>query len=486
MKLRGLLKNINYQVLQGNEDINISNIQYDSRKITEGNLFVCIVGFNVNGHDYAKGAVEKGAKALLVQEDISIIDDNVTVIKVKDTRKAIAYIADRYFNHPSNKFRLVGITGTNGKTSTTFLTKSIFEEYGKKTGVIGTIENRIGDEIIKATRTTPESLDLQELFYNMVQKNVNGVVMEVSSHSLDLHRVDACQFDVGVYTNLTLDHLDYHKTMENYRDAKLKLFNMCKIGVINIDDEYGQYMINNSSCEKYITYGIDNDEADLNATNLEIDLTGVKFDIVYDNIKYSISLVTPGKFSVYNSLSAMGASIALKIPMDIIVNGLKNNNGIKGRFQSFASKEGYNVIVDYAHAPDGLLNVLKSIKEFAKGRIITVFGCGGDRDTSKRPIMGNIAGTYSDYCIITSDNPRTENPLAIIDEIQQGIDETKCDYVKIVDRQEAIHNALAMAEKEDIILIAGKGHEDYQVLHDKVIHFDDAEVVLNYFKNIEK
>jgi UDP-N-acetylmuramoyl-L-alanyl-D-glutamate--2,6-diaminopimelate ligase len=486
VKLRGLLKNINYEILQGNEDINISNIQYDSRKVTEGNLFVCIVGFNVNGHDYAKSAVEKGAKALLVQEDISIINDNVTVIKVDNTRETIAYVADRYYNHPSNKFRLVGITGTNGKTSTTYLTKGIFEEYGKKTGVIGTIENRIGNEIIKATRTTPESLELQELFYNMVQKNVNGVVMEVSSHSLDLHRVDGCQFDVGVYTNLTLDHLDYHKTMENYRDAKLKLFNMCEIGVINIDDEYGQYMIDNSSCKKYITYGIDNDKADLNATNLEIDLSGVKFDIVYDNIKYSISLVTPGKFSVYNSLAAMGANIALKVPMDIIVNGLKNNNGIKGRFQSFTSKEGYNVIVDYAHAPDGLLNVLKSIKEFAKGRIITVFGCGGDRDTSKRPIMGNIAGTYSDYCIITSDNPRTENPLAIIDEIQQGMDETKCDYVNIVDRQEAIHNALSMAEKEDIILIAGKGHEDYQILHDKVIHFDDAEVVINYFNNIEK
>jgi UDP-N-acetylmuramoyl-L-alanyl-D-glutamate--2,6-diaminopimelate ligase len=486
VKLRGLLKNINYEILQGNEDINISNIQYDSRKVTEGNLFVCIVGFNVNGHDYATIAVENGAKALLVQEDISVMNDNITVIKVDNTREAIAYVADRYYNHPSNKFRLVGITGTNGKTSTTYLTKGIFEEYGKKTGVIGTIENRIGNEIIKATRTTPESLELQELFYNMVQKNVNGVVMEVSSHSLDLHRVDGCQFDVGVYTNLTLDHLDYHKTMENYRDAKLKLFNMCEIGVINIDDEYGQYMIDNSSCKKYITYGIDNDKADLNATNLEIDLSGVKFDIVYDNIKYSISLVTPGKFSVYNSLAAMGANIALKVPMDIIVNGLKNNNGIKGRFQSFTSKEGYNVIVDYAHAPDGLLNVLKSIKEFAKGRIITVFGCGGDRDTSKRPIMGNIAGTYSDYCIITSDNPRTENPLAIIDEIQQGMDETKCDYVNIVDRQEAIYNALSMAVEEDIILIAGKGHEDYQILHDKVIHFDDAEVVLNYFNNIEK
>lgn len=485
MKLRGLLKNIEYEVLQGNEDINISNIQYDSRKVTEDNLFVCIVGFSVNGHDYARKAVEQGAKALLVQENISIIDKNITIIKVDNTRKVIAYIADRYYNHPSNKFRLIGITGTNGKTSTTFLTKSILEDYEKKTGVIGTIENRIGDEILKATRTTPESLDLQELFYNMVQKNVNDVVMEVSSHSLDLHRVDACKFDVGVYTNLTLDHLDFHKTMENYRDAKLKLFRMCKTGVINLDDEYGSYMIENSSCSNYITYGIDNDKADLNAINLNINLTGVKFDVIYNNTTYNLTLVTPGKFSVYNALAAMGACIALNVPMDIIIKGLKNNKGIKGRFQSFSSNRGYNVIVDYAHAPDGLLNVLKSIKEFAKGRIITVFGCGGDRDTSKRPVMGNIAGEYSDYCIITSDNPRTENPLAILDEIEQGIIETKCQYVKVVDRKEAIHNALSMAKEKDIILIAGKGHEDYQVLHDKVIHFDDAEVVEDYFNNVE-
>ncbi|QUI23204.1 UDP-N-acetylmuramoyl-L-alanyl-D-glutamate--2,6-diaminopimelate ligase [Vallitalea pronyensis] len=482
MKLQGLLKNVSYEVLQGTDNINISNIQYDSRKVTEGSLFVCIVGFNVDGHHYASSAVVNGAKALLVEENIEGINEHITIVKVSNTRKVIAALADRYYNHPSDKFRLIGVTGTNGKTSTTFLTKSILEAYGKKTGIIGTIENRIGDEILKAHRTTPESLDLQELFYNMVERNVNDVVMEVSSHSLDLHRVDACRFDVGVYTNLTLDHLDFHKTMENYRDAKLKLFNMCDTGVINLDDNYASYMIDNSSCKKYLTYGIDNDEADLNAVQLKMDLGGASFKVTYQGTTYAIKLATPGKFSVYNALAAMGGCLALAIPMETIKEGLEKNKGIRGRFQSFASKKGYNVIVDYAHAPDGLLNVLKSMKEFVKGRIITVFGCGGDRDRSKRPVMGEIAGRHSDYCVITSDNPRTEDPLSIVQEVEAGVKGTNCAYETVVDRLKGIHTALAMAKEGDLILIAGKGHEDYQVLRDEIIHFDDAEVVLGYFE----
>ncbi|MCT4688198.1 UDP-N-acetylmuramoyl-L-alanyl-D-glutamate--2,6-diaminopimelate ligase [Vallitalea sp.] len=485
MKLQGLLKNIDYKVLQGNEDINISNIQYDSRKVTDASLFVCIKGFKVDGHNFAKSAVSKGAKAILVEDDIEGIDKDIAILKVADTRKAIAYIAERYYNHPSNKFRLIGVTGTNGKTSITYLTKSIIEEFNKKTGIIGTIENRIGAKVLKASRTTPESLDLQELFYNMVQENVNAVVMEVSSHSLALHRVDACKFDVGIYTNLTLDHLDFHKTMENYRDAKLKLFKMCDTGVINIDDKYGPYMIENGTCKRYLTYGIENDKADLNATQLSIDLRGVTFNVVYEGDLYEITLNTPGKFSVYNALAAMGSCLVLGVPMDVVINGLKKNKGIRGRFQSFTSSKGYTVIIDYAHAPDGLLNVLQSMKEFAKERIITVFGCGGDRDTSKRPIMGEIAGNNSDYCVITSDNPRTENPISIIDEVEIGIKKTHCEYVKVADRLKGIHTALSMAKEGDLILIAGKGHEDYQILHDKVIHFDDTEVVLNYFMTEE-
>jgi len=481
VKLQGLLKNVNYEVLQGTDNINISNIQYDSRKVTDGSLFVCVVGFNVNGHSYASSAIVNGAKALLVEEEVEGINEQITVVKVKNTRKIIATIADRYYNHPSDKFRLIGVTGTNGKTSTTYLTKSILEVYGKKTGIIGTIENRIGNDILKANRTTPESLDLQELFYNMVQKNVNDVVMEVSSHSLDLHRVDACRFDVGVYTNLTLDHLDFHKTMENYRDAKLKLFKMCDTGVINLDDDYASYMIENSSCKMYLTYGIDNEEADLNAVDLKMDLGGASFKMTYQGVNHTIKLATPGKFSVYNALAAMGGCLALSIPMDTIIEGLGNNKGIRGRFQSFASEKGYNVIVDYAHAPDGLLNVLKSMKEFAKGRIITVFGCGGDRDRSKRPVMGEIAGTHSDYCVITSDNPRSEDPLSIVKEVESGVKQTDCAYAVVVDRLKGIHAALDMARENDLVLIAGKGHEDYQILRNETIHFDDAEVVKDYF-----
>ncbi|GKX29079.1 UDP-N-acetylmuramoyl-L-alanyl-D-glutamate--2,6-diaminopimelate ligase [Vallitalea longa] len=485
MKLQGLLKNIDYEVLQGNDNINISNIQYDSRKVTDNSLFVCIKGFKVDGHDYAEKAIANGAKALLVEDNIERIDKDITILKVEDTRKVIAFIAERYYNHPSDKFRLIGVTGTNGKTSITYLTKSIIEEFDKKTGIIGTIENRIGNKVLKASRTTPESLDLQELFYNMFQENVNAVVMEVSSHSLALHRVDASRFDVGIYTNLTLDHLDFHKTMENYRDAKLKLFKMCEIGVINIDDKYGPYMIENGTCKRYLTYGIENEKADLNAADLNIDLNGVTFNVVYEGETHQVSLNTPGKFSVYNALASMGACLALGVPMDVVIRGLKKNKGIRGRFQSFTSDKGYTVIVDYAHAPDGLLNVLQSMKEFAKARIITVFGCGGDRDTSKRPVMGEIAGNNSDFCVITSDNPRTEDPVSIINEVEIGMKKTECEYVKIPDRLEGIQKALSMAQKGDLILIAGKGHEDYQILHDKVIHFDDAEVVLNYFMTEE-
>lgn len=482
MKLQGLLKDIDYEVLQGSHDVNVTNIQYDSRKITQGSLFVCIVGFETDGHKYAKNAIENGAIALLVENEIEGIDDSITVIKTTNSREAIAIIADRYYNHPSQKFNLIGVTGTNGKTSTVYLTKGILDTYGKKTGLLGTIENIIGEEVYEAKRTTPESLDLQKLFYNMFKANVNDVVMEVSSHSLDLHRVDGCKFDVGVYTNLTLDHLDYHKTMENYRDAKLKLFKLCKKGVINIDDDYGYYMLENAECKEIITYGIDNNDADLNATNIRIDLHGTSFTLLKDSKSYEVKLATPGKFSVYNALAAMGASSAVDVPMDIIIKGLEGNKGIKGRFESFTSKKGYNVIVDYAHAPDGLLNVLGSLKEFCKGRIITVFGCGGDRDRSKRPVMGKIAGEYSDFCIITSDNPRSEEPNEIIEDIESGIHQTKCDFVSIVDRLDGIHYALSMARENDIILIAGKGHETYQIIKDKVSHFDDSEVVLNYFQ----
>lgn len=482
MKLSGLLSHLEHTLLQGTTQINIKKIVNDSRKVEEGSLFVCITGFETDGHKYIDSAIAKGARALLVERDVEISNQDITIVKVDNTRKVLAVLANKYYNHPSGKFRLVGITGTNGKTSTVFLIKSILEAYNKKTGIIGTIENRIGDEILKAARTTPESIELQELFCKMVEANVNDVIMEVSSHALDLHRVDGCQFDIGVFTNLTLDHLDYHKTMENYRDAKLKLLTMCDIGIINGDDPYGQYMVDHGTCKEYITYGCDNEKAVLNAYNINNDISGAKFNLNYKGEELQFELLTPGKFSIYNALAAIGVCLTFKVPIPTIIKALKDNSSIKGRFETFASSKGYYAIVDYAHSPDGLKNVLDTILEFNKGNVITVFGCGGDRDKSKRPEMAEIVGNRSDYAIITSDNPRTEDPISIINDVEVGMKKTKCQYEKITDRKEAIIKALSLCKKDDIVLIAGKGHEDYQIIGKTKIHFDDSEIVLNYFQ----
>ncbi|PKM95683.1 MAG: UDP-N-acetylmuramoyl-L-alanyl-D-glutamate--2,6-diaminopimelate ligase [Firmicutes bacterium HGW-Firmicutes-1] len=476
MKLSGLLDEFEITLLKGDLDINIKNIINDSRSVEEGSLFICIDGFETDGHKYIESAIKKGAKAILVQKKVEVEED-ITVVQVEDTRKALALLSSKYYNHPSNKFELIGITGTNGKTSTVFLIKNILESFKKKTGIIGTIENRIGDEVFETSRTTPESNELQELFSKMAEANVNDVIMEVSSHALDLHRVDGSMFDIGVFTNLSLDHLEYHKTMENYRDAKLKLLNMCPIGVINIDDTVGVYMVENSNCKKYITYGCDNDKASLNASKISNKISGTSFYLTLNGEEHLFEIQTPGKFSVYNALAAIGVCIALNVPVEIIKKSLKEKSTIKGRFETFISKEGFFVIVDYAHTPDGLENVLDTILEVSLGRVITVFGCGGDRDRSKRPKMGKIVGEKSDYSIITSDNPRTENPELIMKEIEEGINTTDCFYEIIESRELAIENALSIAKKDDIVLIAGKGHEDYQIIGTTKNYFDDAELV---------
>lgn len=481
MKLSGLLHGLDHQLMKGNIEINIKNVVNDSRQVEEGSLFVCIDGFEVDGHRYIDKATMKGAHAVLVQKTVEVADD-ITVVLVKDTRIALAHIASIYYNQPSSNFDLVGITGTNGKTSTALLINNILEAYGKKTGIIGTIENRIGDQILETTRTTPESIELQRLFSEMVDANVNAVVMEVSSHALDLHRVDEARFDIGVFTNLTLDHLDYHKTMENYRDAKLKLFHMCPVGIINIDDAIGQYMLKMGTCKEYVTLGCENSDADLNAVQMNIRITGTEFYVNILGEEHLFEIQTPGKFSVYNALSAIGVCMKLGVPVAIIKKALKENSRVKGRFETFSSNKGYYAVVDYAHSPDGLENVLSTISEVVEGRIITVFGCGGNRDKSKRPQMGKIAGNLSNYVIITSDNPRKEEPLSIINEIEEGIMETKCLYEKEVDREVAIYKALNMAQKGDVVLIAGKGHEDYQTIGDQNMHFDDSEKVLGFFK----
>ena len=484
MKLDKLMEGIKYQVLQGELDKEIVKFEYDSRKIKPNNLFVCITGFQTDGHKYAKQAVEDGAIAIICERMPEGIPKDVTVLQVENARAALALAAANFYDHPSEKMNIIGVTGTNGKTTTTYLIRSILTRIGHKVGVIGTIENRIGDKVIPTGRTTPESLELQELFDEMHYEKVDDVVMEVSSHALDLHRVDGCHFHIGIFTNLTQDHLDYHKTMENYKKAKGILFQRCDQSVINMDDEAGAYMCQISK-GPVLTYGIDN-KADLQAENIHISAHGVQYTLDYQQKQYQVTLNIPGKFSIYNSLSAIGACLLMHVPMEDIIEGLKENQGVPGRFQTVASENGLHAIVDYAHTPDGLENILNTAHEFVTGKIITVFGCGGDRDKTKRPIMGEIAGNLSDFCVITSDNPRTENPDAILDDIEVGMLRTTCPYIKIVDRREAIDYAVKMASSGDVVVVAGKGHENYQIFANETIHFDDVEVVKEVFQQISK
>ena len=485
MKLEGLLSNIDYEVLQGDLNKNIRWIGHDSRELAQNSVFVAILGYESDGHDFISQAIKNGATAVVVCNDVVVEDQAITVIKTEDTRMALAVMATKFFNTPSNQFRLVGVTGTNGKTSTVFLIDRILKGAGKKTGIIGTIENRIGDQVLQTSRTTPDALALQHLFHEMVKENVNDVVMEVSSHALDLKRVHGSEFDVAVFTNLTLDHLDHHKTMDAYRDAKKTLFDMASKGVVNIDDPYGQYMIDNSDMDNVLTYSCGNEAADLCAADIRMDIAGTHFKLSYKDETYKVNIQTPGRFSVYNAMAAIGTALHLRIDMSVILEVLERDSIVNGRFQTMVSEKGYYAVVDYAHAPDGLENVLKTIREFAGGKVITVFGCGGDRDKTKRPIMGEIAGKYSDYAIITSDNPRTEDPAVIIDEVEVGVKRTKCDYEKVTDRVAGIRRGLALAGRDDIVLVAGKGHEDYQIIGKTKIHMDDREIIRDFMKESE-
>ncbi len=485
MRLAGMLEGQDYKVVQGDTTINIRGLANDSRKVEAGYVFIAIKGFEQDGHKYIGQSIDQGATAIVL-EDTALspinIPELVTVIQVRNPRKCMAAMATHFYNKPSKEFNLVGVTGTNGKTSTVFFINNVLESIGRKTGLIGTIMNKIGDKTFETERTTPDAIEVKSLFYNMTKENVHDVVMEVSSHALDLYRVAYSRFDVGVFTNLTLDHLDYHKTMENYRDAKAKLFDMCRYGVINIDDEAGAYMMAGGQCERYITFSTKDETAVLYATDIVTTLTGVHFTVIYEGLSYDVSMETPGRFTVYNGLAAMGACLALGISMEDIINVFKVNSKVVGRFQAIHSPKGYTVIVDYAHAPDGLENVLTLMEEIKENHIITVFGCGGDRDRTKRPQMGRIAGKYSDYTFVTSDNPRTEVPESIIEEIEAGIIDVTANYRCVTDRKEAISQAIRMATKGDLVLVAGKGHEDYQIIGKTKHHFDDAEIVEMFIK----
>lgn len=481
MTLSKLLKNTEIITCQGNIDIKVSGIAFNSRDVKPGNVFVCISGFKTDGHQYAQDALERGAVAIVAERELEEVA--ATQVVVKNSRLALAHMAGVYYDYPFKKFCLIGVTGTNGKTTTTYLVKTILESCGQKVGLIGTNQNMIGSAIIPSHHTTPDSLELTQLFDRMAKEEVDTVVMEISSHSLALDRVAACSFDVGAFTNVTQDHLDFHETMENYIDAKALLFKMCKTGVINIDDNASERMISAASCD-VIRYSTVQD-TDLSAKNIEYKADGVVFDLCYNGRCEKIELAIPGRFSVYNALTAAGCCLATGLGIEKIAKGLKTATGVKGRIEVVKTNTDYTVIIDYAHTPDGLVNILNAIRGFAKGRIVTLFGCGGDRDKTKRPQMGKIAGELSDYCIVTSDNPRSEEPAAILNDIIEGIKDTDCEYKVIENRFDAIEYALDNAKKDDIILLAGKGHEPYQILKDRTIVFDEREIVLKLIDSAE-
>ena len=483
MKLNDILKGLDVVSITGNLDIDITNITYDSRKVEENTLFVCIKGFNSDGHKYIESSIEKGAKAFLVQEDISI--DGYTFIKVNDTRAAMANIADNFYNNPSKELEVIGVTGINGKTSITTFLSEILSLNDNKVGLVGTIKIFDGDKEVESSSTTPESIDLQKYFKTMLNNGCDYCAMEVSSHSLVLNRVDETEFKLGIFTNLTPDHLDFHKDLEDYRSAKEKLFyKTTTANIINIDDEGGFKIYENikSLDTPCYTYGIDNN-ADFMAKNIKIDASGVSYILVTPTYEEEIFIPVPGKFTVYNTLAVIAACYMLNIPKEIVKEGLAKTKGVAGRFETVTNDKGLSVIVDYAHTPDALENVLNTARGFAKSNIITVFGCGGDRDTTKRPLMGEIAQRLSDICIVTSDNPRTENPQIIIDDILKGLDKSKENYKVVIDRKEAIKEAIKTAKKDDVVIIAGKGHENYQIVGKVKHHFDDKETAQEFLNN---
>lgn len=485
MKLIELLKNIKVLDSWHIDELEIKKIKYDSRQIEKGDLFVAVKGFATDGHKYIKNALRKGARAVVI-EDVNYCSKEYPWVLVNNSRETLADLANNYFDHPSQKFTLIGVTGTNGKTTTTNLIAKILEQQGEKVGLIGTIHNRIGEEILFVERTTPESLDLQCLFAKMVEAQVTHVIMEVSSHALDLDRVRGCVFDIVVFTNLTQDHLDYHKNMENYFQAKAKLFskadNQEKIAIINSDDSWGKKLLNICDCKK-ISYGLE-EPCDLQGKDLHITPRGVSY-LLDSNL---VQLNLTGKFNAYNSLATLAVAKAIGIPIQQAVKSLSSVEGIAGRFQVVNPSDEFTVIVDYAHTPDSLVNILITAREITQGKIITVFGCGGDRDRTKRPLMGKVAAQYSDFCFITSDNPRTEDPLKIIEDILPGVKEVTGEekFIVEVKRKDAIKKALTIAEKGDMVIIAGKGHENYQEINGKKYPFDDKLIVQDFLTKNQK
>ncbi|MEW6097310.1 MAG: UDP-N-acetylmuramoyl-L-alanyl-D-glutamate--2,6-diaminopimelate ligase [bacterium] len=474
MKLQKLVSNIREKQLIGNPDIEITEVATHSRKVVPGALFICIEGFRVDGHNYINEAIQSGAKAILISKDVPILP-SITYIKVPDSKQVISTIADTFYNSPSSKLKLIGITGTNGKTTTAYLIESILNAANYKPARISTISYKIGESETPSVQTTPEALELQRILAQAVESAATHVVMEVSSHALALHRTSNCNFDTAIFTNISQEHLDFHLTMEDYLTSKIKLFKelaSSSIAIINIDDEYAQEVISNTQA-KIITYGL-SDKAQIYASDIESNKNRTAF-FLSGQPPTQINLKLIGLHNVYNALAAIAYGVVEQIDIQTIKEGVENLQKVRGRFELIDRGQNFTVVIDYAHTPDGLENVLLSSKKLNPKRIITVFGCGGDRDKEKRPQMGKVSTTLSDWTILTTDNPRTEDQEKIIKEIEAGVKGKS--YEVIVDRTQAIIKALNYAKEGDLVLIAGKGHETYQIFKDKTIHFDDREVV---------
>ncbi len=469
MKLSELLDGI--ELLQKTDDREIRAVVNDSRRVKEGDLFVCIAGTSSDGHNYAAAALEKGAAAVVCERDLGLPNQVLT----EDTHRAYGKIAANFYGNPAKKLKLIGVTGTKGKTTVTSLIKAILTRTGKKVGLIGTIQNEIGDEVIHAENTTPDAMELESLYARMAEAGCEYCVMEVSSHALDQERIGDSWYQVAVFTNLSHEHLDYHKDMESYFLAKKKLFSRCDKAVVNLDDGYGRRIAEDCQCP-VLTFSLDR-EAELKAFDLFCHPDSVDFRFSYQGVESRQHFAMPGAFSVRNVLAAMGACLQLGVCLETITGALAEVRGVRGRNEILTSGRDFTVICDYAHSPDSIENILGALKDTVKGRLVSLFGCGGDRDRTKRPLMGEAAAAHSDFVIVTSDNPRTEDPEAIIAEILPGVKGRGVPYIVIPNRREAIFYAIAHAEPGDTIVLCGKGHEDYQIIGHEKHHFDEREVV---------
>ena len=486
MELKSILSGLEGLKVRGNLDVNVKEIKNNSKAVEKNDMFVAIKGFDDDGHNHIVEAIKNGAKVILAQEDeidkniIKEIPEDIVLVLTKDTRYALAIVACNFYKNPSKKMKLIGVTGTKGKTTTTYMIKDILEKHGIKRGLIGTVASYVRDKkIADNENTTPESLKLQEIFSKMLEEKCEAVVMEVSSQSLKLERVAGCDFDIGVFTNFAEDHISTkeHPNMEDYFNSKVKLFKMCKKGFINADDVYS-IMIPKLVPEcQFSTYGIDN-HCDLLAKDITVTNQYADFKVKIGDKNERVKVSIPGRFSVYNSLAAIAVAMQFGCNSEEIKGALENIR-VPGRSELVDNKLGLTIMIDYAHTPESLEKILSAVKIYTKGRVISVFGCGGDRDKIKRPMMGEVSGRVADYTIITSDNPRTENPEEIVKDIEEGIKKTNGKYECIVDRKEAIKKAIKMANKRDMIVLAGKGHEQYQEINKKRYPFDESEIVNN-------